>query len=389
MQGNELLNEHRKVINDYMKAREHLRSLEQVTKYIRKKLDEYSTLKQFFSVDRSISHRSETTYEVLYENPVWILPTLGSTAQQYTQNVSLVNVPTFTVQVAKEWLLKYMDGSPATENIIKKAADSAAEDLAEYETEAILRLFLSIVTTNFDGSESSAPRRAPIYQLPSDSPEASYMSNGLLNLMIVAAQRQGKKLTHLLVGPEDLSDLSEWLPIGGEGRLDFLAKGTGEMGEIKVTALKELGAGGRFNINDTNSPVGFRGNTHNKFNDYEIFHSNILNVNGELVRAGETQIIGLCSDCREHFIMPVRSDYEAHVDYSLLRKQKSGFFGWQEFGVASIGSQHILAGVIDRYVPGTDTTQLETLEPTQLEDPSKDITKESWLSALHTLFFGE
>ena len=46
--------------------------------------------------------------------------------------------------------------------------------------------------------------------------------------------------------------------------------------------------------------------------------------------------------------MPIRKDYEAHDDPTLLRVQKAGFFGWQEWGMACLDSRMIGMGVIDR-----------------------------------------
>ena len=88
----------------------------------------------------------------------------------------------------------------------------------------------------------------------------------------------------------------------------------------------------------------------NSYNDYTITHGNIVSDGFNLEVAGETQVYALCDDFKDNFNMCV-APYTAHFDITLLRRQKGGFFGWQEMGVMSMDSRSVLMGVIDRYIP--------------------------------------
>jgi len=66
------------------------------------------------------------------------------------------------------------------------------------------------------------------------------------------------------------------------------------------------------------------------------------------VQLGETQILGFDLSVNDSLVMPIRKDYEAHDDPTLLRVQKQGFFGWAEIGFACLDSRMMGMGVIDR-----------------------------------------
>jgi hypothetical protein len=50
----------------------------------------------------------------------------------------------------------------------------------------------------------------------------------------------------------------------------------------------------------------------------------------------------------DSLVMPIRKEYEAHDDPTLLRVQKQGFFGWAELGFACLDSRMLGMGIIDR-----------------------------------------
>ena len=67
-----------------------------------------------------------------------------------------------------------------------------------------------------------------------------------------------------------------------------------------------------------------------------------------LFTRGETQVLGFDMTTNDSLVMPIRKDYEAHDDPTLLRVQKQGFFGWAEIGFACLDSRMLGLGVIDR-----------------------------------------
>lgn len=165
----------------------------------------------------------------------------------------------------------------------------------------------------------------------------------------------GQKLTELLVSPEDLADIREWTDtdVDETTRREILkASGAGELWGITLTETSSLGILGKYNINDKSSEYGpFKGNTPlNQFNDYTVGHGNVVDQNGNLVIAGETQIYGLCEGYRDVLRMPLKP-YQAHYDWTLMRKRQTGFFGWQEIGMTCLDPRRLCMGVIDRYCP--------------------------------------
>ena len=75
---------------------------------------------------------------------------------------------------------------------------------------------------------------------------------------------------------------------------------------------------------------------------------NVTDANGEITTLGETQIYGFDLVTDNTLVMPVRKEYEAIDDPTLLRHQKAGFFGWAELGFACLDSRMLSMGVIDR-----------------------------------------
>ena len=73
-----------------------------------------------------------------------------------------------------------------------------------------------------------------------------------------------------------------------------------------------------------------------------------VDANGNVTTAGETQVYGFDLSVNDSLVMPVRKEYEAHDDPTLLRQQKQGFFGWEEVGFALLDSRMVSLGVIDR-----------------------------------------
>jgi hypothetical protein len=326
------------------------------SKAINEEVERRSLMRKFFTVEQ-IESGSSANYPLPedLETPVWILPGMGYVAQDYLELMAdEVSIPVFTVQVAKEWLLKYDQEKRV--DIVIQGIKSAAKVLSEYEEEAAWRTIFPAITSGFDGAGVLLPRPAPIYQMPSADPAAGYFSKELVNRLIVGAARTGHKLTEILLSPEDLADIREWTDMDVDPHtraMIFQAKGNlGELWGIKLTELDQLGIRGRYNINDKTSQYGpFSGSsTKNAFNGYHITHGNVMDENGNLVIAGETQIIGLCEGYQEQLRMPF-IPYEAHYDWTLLRKQRTGFFGWQKFGMGCLDARYLLMGVIDRYVP--------------------------------------
>jgi hypothetical protein len=321
---------------------------------ILKKLEEVSIMRQLFTVER-LGPGAQASYPIAedFDSPVWVLPGLGYVAQDYIEGLGEeVFVPTFTVSAAKDWKVSYArDGRI---DIVVRAQKAVAKALASYEEEAGWRVVVPASTSNFGGAGVLPPRPAPIYEMPAGDPGAGYLSKELINRMIVGMNRLGRRLDELWVSPEDIADIREWTDTDIDPttrREVFMAGGMGSIWGVQLRVVESLGVRGKYNIHDKSSLYGpFKGDSNNEFNDYTITHGNVLDIDGNLVTPGETQIYGFDrSDLS--LVMPIRKEFEAHDDPTLLRKQKQGFFGWQEFGMACLDARFICMGVIDRYSP--------------------------------------
>ena len=109
-----------------------------------------------------------------------------------------------------------------------------------------------------------------------------------------------------------------------------------------------IGAVGKFNINDSTSSYGLFKDTGGAYNDYTVDNGNVVSADGEVTTAGETQIWGFDMTVNDSLVMPIKKEFEAHEDSTLLRRQKQGFFGWEKVGFACLDSRMLSMGVIDR-----------------------------------------
>lgn len=285
-----------------------------------------------------------------FDIPVWVLPGLGYAAQNFIEGVGEdIYVPTFTIDASANWKLTYArDGRV---DIAQRAARNIARAVAEYEEESAWRVLIPAGTTDFSGQGLLTPRSAPIYEVGAGSPGAGYLSKELINKMMVGMVRSDRTLTDLWVSPEDAADIREWTDTDIDPvtrREIFQAAGMGRIWNVQLRELKHLGAVGKFNINDETSSYGIFKDSAGAFNDYSLTNANVVDANGQVSTAGETQIWGFDSTVNDSLVMPIRAEFQTFEDPTLLRKQQQGVFGWEEIGFACLDSRMLSMGVIDR-----------------------------------------
>ena len=283
--------------------------------------------------------------------PVWVLPGLGYVAQNFIEGIGEeVYVPTFTIDTAADWKITYARDSRI--DIAQRAAARAAKDLANYEEECGWRVIMPAVTSSFTGKGLLGSRPAPIYEIQPSSTGAGYLSKELINKMIVGFKRIGRTLTDLYVSPEDAADIREWTDTDIDPvtrREIFQASGMGSIWNVKLHEIQHLGATGLYNINGNSSAYGkFIADASEEYNAYAIENANVTNADGTVGTLGETQVLGFDLSVNDSLVMPIRKEFEAHDDPTLLRVQKQGFFGWAELGFACLDSRMMGMGVIDR-----------------------------------------
>ena len=323
-----------------------------LTTPILQKIELESIMRQLFAVER-LGPGAQAVYPVAedFEIPVWVLPGLGYVAQNFIEGIGEeVYVPTFTIDASADWKITYARDSRI--DIPQRAAARAAKDLANYEEECGWRVIMPAATSSFSGKGLLGSRPAPIYEINPSSTGAGYLSKELINKMIVGFKRIGRTLTDLYVSPEDAADIREWTDTDIDPvtrREIFTAAGMGSIWNVSLHEVQHLGATGMYNINSNDSEFGkFIAEAGDVYNSYTIENANKTNADGTINTLGETQILGFDLSVNDSLVMPIRKDYEAHDDPTLLRVQKQGFFGWAELGFACLDSRMLGMGVIDR-----------------------------------------
>jgi hypothetical protein len=323
-----------------------------LTTPILQKIELDSIMRQLFTVER-LGPGAQAVYPVAedFEIPVWVLPGLGYVAQNFIEGIGEeVYVPTFTIDAAADWKITYARDSRI--DIASRAANRAAKDLANYEEECGWRVIMPAATSGFSGKGLLGSRPAPIYEISPSAQGAGYLSKELINKMIVGFKRIGRTLTDLYVSPEDAADIREWTDTDIDPvtrREIFQAAGMGSLWNVTLHEIQHLGATGLYNINGNASAYGkFIAESGDTYNDYTIDNANVTAADGTISVLGETQIMGFDLSVNDSLVMPIRKEYEAHDDPTLLRVQKQGFFGWAELGFACLDSRMLGLGIIDR-----------------------------------------
>lgn len=323
-----------------------------LTTPILQKIELESIMRNLFATER-LAPGAQAVYPVAedFEIPVWVLPGLGYVAQNFIEGIGEeVYVPTFTIDSAADWKITYARDSRI--DIAQRAAARTAKDLANYEEECGWRVIMPAATSSFSGKGLLGSRPAPIYEINQASTGAGYLSKELINKMIVGFKRTGRTLTDLYVSPEDAADIREWTDTDIDPvtrREIFQAAGMGSLWNVQLHEVQHLGATGQYNINGTSSDFGkFIAPANDTYNSYTMENANLVNTDGTINTLGETQVLGFDLSVNDSLVMPIRKEYEAHDDPTLLRVQKQGFFGWAEIGFACLDSRMIGMGIIDR-----------------------------------------
>jgi hypothetical protein len=318
---------------------------------IRQRINEYSLARKICGL-HNLTQGEPPSYPVdeqTFTKPAWILPGLGYVAQEvFELGADEIHVPLLSIAAAKDWMLRYVEENRT--DIFIKAIDMTARALVCYEEEALWRLLIPMATAGFGGAGV-----VPGYTAPIVKSSSGHITLDLLKSMSKIIQGYGKKLKTLLVSPEDFAEIEELFSVKvnattGQRYINFYEEDESDHWDIEVFEVNDLGMKGKFNVNGNASEWGpFRGSPEsNSFNDYHIESPNIFDENGNLVRAGETQIYGLSEDVRDYIRMPIKEEYTAHNDPTLLRRQKVGFFGWATVGFGCLDPSCIVMGAIDR-----------------------------------------
>lgn len=323
-----------------------------ITTPILQKIELESIMRQLFAVER-LAPGAQAVYPVAedFEIPVWVLPGLGYMAQNFIEGIGEeVFVPTFAINASADWKVTYARDSRI--DIPQRSAARVAKDLANYEEECGWRIIMPAATSSFSGKGLLGSRPAPIYEINPASTGAGYLSKELINKMMVGFKRIGRMLTDLYVSPEDAADIREWTDTDIDPttrREIFQAAGMGSIWNVALHEVQHLGATGLYNINGYGSAYGkFMADSGGDYNSYTLDNPNLTSADGTISTLGETQVLGFDLTVNDSLVMPIRKEYEAIDDPTLLRVQKQGFFGWAELGFACLDPRMVGMGIIDR-----------------------------------------
>ena len=323
-----------------------------LTTPILQKIELESIMRNLFTVER-LGPGAQAVYPIAedFEIPVWLLPGLGYVAQNFIEGIGEeVYIPTFSISTSADWKISYARDSRI--DIVTRAATRAAKDLANYEEECGWRVIMPAATSGFSGKGLLGSRPAPIYEISPSAQGAGYLSKELINKMIVGFKRIGRTLTDLYVSPEDAADIREWTDTDIDPvtrREIFQASGMGKIWNVTLHEIQHLGATGLYNINGNSASYGkFKADSSGNYQGYSIDNGNITGADGTVTTLGETQVLGFDLTGNDSLVMPIRKEFEAYDDPTLLRVQKQGFFGWAELGFACLDSRMLGMGIIDR-----------------------------------------
>jgi len=310
-----------------------------------------SIARQLFAVE-ILEPGAQASYPVAddFEAPVWILPKLGYVPTNHIEAPGEeVYIPLFTCGTSFDWSLKYArDGRV---DIAQRAMRNAARGMADYEEESAWRLIAPASTSAFSGKGLLGARPAPIVEIDGGL-AAGFLSKELINQMIIKMERTRRTLTDIFCSPEDMGDVREW----GDSEVDdatrreiYVRAGANEVFNVMLHKAHQLGATGKYNINSNNSAYGiFRVGSGGKFNDYQPTHVNVVDASGGVTTLGETQIYGFDLTANDSMVMPIKDELQFFDDPALHRRQRQGFYGWEEIGMCILDTRMLVMGVIDR-----------------------------------------
>ena len=340
-------------ILDRLKEMEEVIVSDTITSEINRRINDRSIFRKLSLDSEPVlsEDKSKAIYKIRDTHiPVWYLPSLGFVSQESMPETEKVEVPLFQIQAAADWLYKEVQNE--NDEAIESAIERIATNLIDCEEEGGWRTIIPGVTTAFDGAGILPPAPAQLYEMPVGDAVAGYFSKELLNRMLVGAQRNGKNINLLWMSPEDLADIREYTDTDVDPvtrREIFNAQGLGKIWSVKLEAKNSLGVRGKYNITSRESMYGaLTTNEKGWFNSYFVEHPNILDENGNLMKAGETQFYAFTEDIKDQLKMIVSEPYAARWDANLMRRQRCGFFGWQRMGMALFGHTSIYMGIVDR-----------------------------------------
>jgi len=255
----------------------------------------------------------------------YVIPSEGALPQR-TISGDAVTVSTYEVGNAIDWPLKY--SRSARWNIVARAMEVLETGFVKKMNTDGWRVIIAAGAgrTDYNGGAPLAYDSAA---------SAGQFTKRLVSLMKTTMKRLSGgnsstpnrgRLTDLYISHEALEDIREW----DDDEVDDITRreiftATDDGGPlariygVNLHPIDELGEGQEFQ--DYFDSLGLSMGT----NDKEI-------------------VVGLDLSRNDSFVMPVKREIEIFEDDTLHRRQKAGFYGWQEHGFAALDGRTVLLG---------------------------------------------
>ncbi len=266
-------------------------------------------------------------YQTAQENDyvAYMIPSEGALPQRSIVG-DAVTVTTFSVGNAIDWPLRY--SFTARWNIVARAMEVLEAGFVKKMNTDGWRVVIAAGAgrTDFQGG-------APL--VFDSAATAGQFTKRLISLMKTTMTRLAGgnststnrgRLTDIYLSPEALEDIREW----DADEVDDLTRREifktsddagifAEIYGVTLHPLDELGVGQEFQA-----------------------YFDTLGVS--MGSSDEEIVVGLDLSHNDSFVMPIRRPLSIFEDDTLHRKQKAGFYGWQEHGFAALDGRRVLLG---------------------------------------------
>jgi len=237
-----------------------------------------------------------------------------------------VTVSTYDVGNAIDWPLKY--ATSARWNIVARAMEVLEAGFVKKMNTDGWRVIIAAGAGRTDYN-SGAPM---VYD---SAATAGQFTKRLVSLMKTTMTRLAGgnsatpnrgRLTDLYISPEALEDIREW-----------------DADEVDDLTRREI-----FTAGDDGGPMAriYGVNLHplDELGVGQEFQTYFATLGASMGTSDEEIVIGLDLSHGDSFVMPVKRPLSIFEDDMLHRRQKAGFYGWQEHGFAALDGRRVLLG---------------------------------------------
>lgn len=255
----------------------------------------------------------------------YMIPSEGALPQR-TITGDAVTVSTYDVGNAIDWPLKY--STSARWNIVARAMEVLEAGFVQKMNTDGWRVIIAAGAGRTDYA-GGAPL---VYD---SAATAGQFTKRLVSLMKTTMTRLAGgnsatlargRLTDLFISPEALEDIREW-----------------DHDEVDDTTRREI-----FTATDDGGPMAriYGVNLHplDELGVGQEFQTYFATLSVSMGTSDEEIVVGLDLSHKDSFVMPVKRELAIFEDDMLHRRQKAGFYGWQEHGFAALDGRRVLLG---------------------------------------------